>query len=309
MDHELDEMVLLRNAWRIAKLDRDKYELQNAELLGRLNKLTRQLDQARSIATLLEGECSACWGPIHKDALEQVQALTRIEEATDVRDDYIEVSERIRMFKDAYPEGSLQSDWGFTERDGEQWLTVRAYAYRTADDARPGIGHAWEPIPGRTPYTKGSELMVGETSAWGRALAALGIAVHKGIASAQEIRSAQARTPDLAQQRADAMPAYKTPSGATKQEGHQLATAKQIGLLKGTMSKQHINEALLADFCTDTLGFELPVTGLDRLTKAQASVIIDALLKSDQPMTVTRTRAKDPDDPWADVPLPPEPTR
>ena len=84
MDHELDEMVLLRNAWRIAKLDRDKYELQNAELLGRLNKLTRQLDQARSIATLLEAECANCWGPIHKDALEHAQALKRIEEATDV---------------------------------------------------------------------------------------------------------------------------------------------------------------------------------------------------------------------------------
>lgn len=83
MDHELDEMVLLRNAWRIAKLDRDKYELQNAELLGRLNKLTRQLDQARGIATLLEAECANCWGPIHKDALEQAQALHRIEEATD----------------------------------------------------------------------------------------------------------------------------------------------------------------------------------------------------------------------------------
>ena len=225
------------------------------------------------------------------------------------RDDYIEVSERIRMFKEAYPEGSLQSDWGFTERDGEQWLTVRAYAYRTADDARPGIGHAWEPIPGRTPYTKGSELMVGETSAWGRALAALGIAVHKGIASAQEVRSAQARTPDLAQQRVDAMPAYKTPSGAVKQEGHQPATAKQIGLLKGTMSKQHINEVMLSDYCSERLGFELPVDGLDKLTKAQASVIIDALLKTDQPMTVIRTRTKDPDDPWVDVPLPPEPTR
>jgi len=84
MDSELDEMVLLRNAWRIAKLDRDKYELQNAELLGRLNKLTRQLEQARSIATLLEAECANCWGPIHKDALEQLQALHRIEEATDV---------------------------------------------------------------------------------------------------------------------------------------------------------------------------------------------------------------------------------
>jgi hypothetical protein len=83
MDHELDEMVLLRNAWRIATLDRDKYELQNAELLGRLSKLTRQLEQARSSATLLEAECANCWGPIHKDALEQLQALHRIEEATD----------------------------------------------------------------------------------------------------------------------------------------------------------------------------------------------------------------------------------
>ena len=83
MDHELDEMVLLRNAWRIAKLDRDKYALQNSELLGRVITLIRQLEQARSIATLLEAECANCWGPIHKDALEQVQALHRIEEATD----------------------------------------------------------------------------------------------------------------------------------------------------------------------------------------------------------------------------------
>jgi len=85
MDHELDEMVLLRNAWRIAKLDRDKYEVQNAELLGRLNKLTRQLEQARSIATLLEAECANCWGPIHKDAIEQAQSLHRIQGDTDVK--------------------------------------------------------------------------------------------------------------------------------------------------------------------------------------------------------------------------------
>jgi hypothetical protein len=30
------------------------------------------------------GRVCGCWGPIHKDALEQVQALHRIEEATDV---------------------------------------------------------------------------------------------------------------------------------------------------------------------------------------------------------------------------------
>ena len=82
-DRHDDEMAIFRNAWRVAVIDRDKYQLQNAELLGRQNKLTRQLEQARSIATALEAECSTCWGPIHRDALEQAQALHRIEEATD----------------------------------------------------------------------------------------------------------------------------------------------------------------------------------------------------------------------------------
>ena len=58
--------------------------LEAAMLLGVINRLTRQLDQARSIAALLEAECANCWGPIHKDALEQAQALQRIEGATDV---------------------------------------------------------------------------------------------------------------------------------------------------------------------------------------------------------------------------------
>ena len=57
--------------------------LEAAMLLGVINRLTRQLEQARSIAALLEAECANCWGPIHKDALEQAQALHRIGEATD----------------------------------------------------------------------------------------------------------------------------------------------------------------------------------------------------------------------------------
>ena len=54
-----------------------------ALLLTVINELTRRLEQARGIAMLLEAECANCWGPIHKDALEQAQALHRIEEATD----------------------------------------------------------------------------------------------------------------------------------------------------------------------------------------------------------------------------------
>jgi hypothetical protein len=213
------------------------------------------------------------------------------------REDYVEVSERIRQFVEQYPAGSLQADWGMVDRDGEQWLAVKAYAYRTADDPRPGIGHAWEPIPGRTPYTKGSELMNGETSAWGRALAAIGIAVNRGIASANEVRSAQGRADDPVQAKSAEMGSYRTPSGGHRQEGAQQATPKQIGLLKGTMTKQHINEAVLADYCSQSLGFELPSEGLQALTKAQASVIIDALLKSASPLA-SRSTTMPEDDPW-----------
>jgi hypothetical protein len=41
-------------------------------LLGVINTLTRQLEQARSIATLLEAECSNCWGPMHTSALDRL---------------------------------------------------------------------------------------------------------------------------------------------------------------------------------------------------------------------------------------------
>ena len=68
-----DHRTLLRNAWRVALIDRDKALLQNAELLGRLNKLTRQLEQARSIAAALEGECARCWGPVHSNAIETIR--------------------------------------------------------------------------------------------------------------------------------------------------------------------------------------------------------------------------------------------
>lgn len=106
--------------------------------------------------------------------------------------DYVDVAERIRIAKELYPELSLQSEWTYDVLDGQLHIIVKAFAYRTPDDQRPGYGLAWEIYPGKTPYTKGSELMVCETSAWGRALAALGIEVRK-VASKQEVQSAQSR--------------------------------------------------------------------------------------------------------------------
>lgn len=112
-------------------------------------------------------------------------------------DGYIEVPDRILAFKQAYPDGSLQGDWDLREVGGDIFVVYVARAYRTADDERPAIGMAWEPYPGKTPYTKDSELMNAETSAWGRAIVALGfLAKDEKIASANEVRSRQTNGSD-----------------------------------------------------------------------------------------------------------------
>jgi hypothetical protein len=106
--------------------------------------------------------------------------------------DYKEVPDRIAEFKQEYPQGSLQGSYHLQEIAGDTWVVYIASAYRTADDERPGIGMAWEPFPGKTNYTKDSELMNAETSAWGRAIVALGfMAKGEKVASANEVRSRQ----------------------------------------------------------------------------------------------------------------------
>lgn len=106
---------------------------------------------------------------------------------------YIEVGERIQKFYERFPEGSLVAHHKpYLETIGERTFIVYcAAAYRTPDDRKPGIGYAWEPVPGPTPFTKDSELMNAETSAWGRAIAACGFETRNGIATREEV---QART-------------------------------------------------------------------------------------------------------------------
>lgn len=106
-------------------------------------------------------------------------------------DSYVDVAERIQEFKKKFPDGSLQQvAVEFREFAGQHWVIYTAAAYRFPEDERPGIGTAWEPVPGKTPYTKDSELMNAETSAWGRAIVAIGLETKK-IASKQEVINRQ----------------------------------------------------------------------------------------------------------------------
>ncbi len=114
----------------------------------------------------------------------------------DALKDYVEVKDRIQQFYKQYPNGSLQFEFnGTMEFNGQTFIWGRAYAYRDQQDLHPGIGTAWELVPGKSSFVRGSEMQVLETSSWGRAIASLGIAVNRSIASRQEVEAAQQRDP------------------------------------------------------------------------------------------------------------------
>lgn len=107
--------------------------------------------------------------------------------------DYNEVADRVREFREKYPTGSLQQlDLKFIEFDGRSWIVYTAAAYRTPDDPRPGVGTAWELVPGKTNFTRDSELQNAETAAWGRAMVAALAVDSKKIASLDEVIKAEA---------------------------------------------------------------------------------------------------------------------
>jgi hypothetical protein len=112
-------------------------------------------------------------------------------------DDYVDVAERIRLAKELYPEMSLQpanplAPFTIEEIQGITYVCYVAAFYRDPADPTPGIGVAWEVVPGTTPYTRGSELMNAETSAWGRAILAVGLPSKK-VASREEVQQAKGR--------------------------------------------------------------------------------------------------------------------
>jgi hypothetical protein len=124
--------------------------------------------------------------------------------AFDLDPSYKQVPERIADFKAKHPEGCLRpanpAEPYKVEVIGDRaFIVYTAAAYRTPDDELPGIGIAWEPFPGKTPYTKDSELQNAETSAWGRAIVAVLASESKAIASAEDVRNRQAdhAAPDL----------------------------------------------------------------------------------------------------------------
>ncbi len=108
--------------------------------------------------------------------------------------DYNTVAERIKDFRKKFPDGTIQQhSLEFRTFGGKDWIVYTAAAYRNPEDPKPGMGTAWEQVPGLTNFTKDSELQNAETAAWGRALVAVGAAdARGGIASREEIQTRNA---------------------------------------------------------------------------------------------------------------------
>lgn len=107
-------------------------------------------------------------------------------------DNYVDVPQRIKLFYEKFPEGSLQMDSNirFEYVDNQVIVIGQAFAYRYPDDPKPGVGTAQEYLPGKTAFTRGSELQNLETSCWGRAIGSLGIGIDKSIATREEVELA-----------------------------------------------------------------------------------------------------------------------
>lgn len=194
--------------------------------------------------------------------------------------DYVDVAERIAKFYAQYPDGRIAASPPRVESiDGKSFIAVTASVYRSETDPQPCIGSAWEPFPGKTPYTRESEAMNAETSAVGRALALAGIEVRRSISSRDEVQARQEsaaskppRRPRQDAPQAPTSPARPTdsarPSAVVTDKQHRMMMA----LLAGAGLKEH--DEYVA-YISDVIGRRTESS--KDITPAEASRVIDAL--------------------------------
>ena len=110
---------------------------------------------------------------------------------------YVDVATRIKLLVEKYPNASIKCDKPIVVNiDGHTFIevTARIHCGVSTDEFskfRDAVATAWEPFPGKTPYTRDSEMMNAETSAIGRAIGALGIGLTGSMASQNEVANRQ----------------------------------------------------------------------------------------------------------------------
>ena len=156
-------------------------------------------------------------------------------------DGYVTVNERLKMALAKYPDlRVMELPFLVQEINGDTFLWCAVAVYPTPEH-QPTNGSVLEPMPGRTPYTRNSELMVGYTSALGRALGYLGFGIDKGIASNDEVAARIGTDREFN----DAMPAVtRAKVGSRAKTGAQKAAEAALERGAGADSPEPLESVL-----------------------------------------------------------------
>lgn len=186
--------------------------------------------------------------------------------------DYVDVPTRLAEALKRWPNLRIQETRPvIVTVDNQAYVEISCTVWRDDTDPLPTTAYCWEPIPGRTPYTKGSEMMNASTSCLGRALGFLGMGIGKSIASRNEV---QARQPAVV---ADVTPIrddVEQPFGDTT-DTKQYASPKQRGMIRARAFEKKIGTTQLMPYINKLLGTQH--TSVEALDKREASQVIDAL--------------------------------
>jgi len=201
-------------------------------------------------------------------------------------DNYVDVPTRLRMALEKFPDLRMQESQPlFREVEGKLYLEMHVTLWRDKDDQLPMIAYCWEPFPGKTPYTRDSEMMNLSTSLIGRVLGMMGFGIEHKMASKQEVLARQQEVPTVTEVPAvydngDPVPdpftdkqqttnvvQFKNPKGK--------ASDKQIGMIRALARGKGFGAGKpTLDGIAAIIGREIKL--YDELTKADASKVIDA---------------------------------
>lgn len=192
-------------------------------------------------------------------------------------DGYITVAERLSRALEKWPELRITEAPPRIITVGDStYIEVTTTIWRSPDDPMPTQASCWEPWPGKTPFTRDSEQPNASTSALGRCLGLMGVAVDKALATADEVenRKQDSNSPPVRAQlgaRAKTAPskaaqaAFDRAGGADTADGveavlqafpgaiekrRQEPTPKMVGFYKKLCAERGVSpeEAALLDF-------------------------------------------------------------
>lgn len=209
-----------------------------------------------------------------------------------VLEGYVDVAERIRQLREKHPEAVLrpynpEEPFKIVMIGNREFIIYTAACYRTPDDPMPAIAVAAEPAVGKTNFTRDSEVMNAETSAWGRAIVAALAADTQKIASLEEVRNRQSDESSNVQPILKPVPKPSVENHPTSSKNiaapKVYADQPSIAISdkqKGMISKVAREKNLTHDDILDLIAAvcERDVSSISDITKKEATKVIDYLL-------------------------------